>query len=324
MHYFLTGGTGFIGSYVAARLLAAGHTVTALVRTQEAAQALSEYGVRSHIGNVVVKDTMRRGMKGVDGVFHVAGWYEVGSTDKKRAYDVNVRGTRNVIELVDELRIPRVVVTSTVAVFGDTNGRVVDERYRFDGRHKSLYDWSKWKAHYDVALPMARAGVPVVIVQPGIVYGPGDTSGMGRLLARYVMGKAPFVPGKLAAGWAHVDDTAAAHLLAMERGEVGESYIVAGPLHRAVEVFGIAGANVGKRPPFPIPAFPLRLGAAVTNTLGSLIRPLRRVGESLAVSTSTYLADSSKAEQQLGWRPRSVEDGMTDTVRAILQEHFEG
>ncbi len=89
---------------------------------------------------------------------------------------IHVQGTRNVLELMRELDIPRGVYTSTLAVFSDTKGRLVDETYRHNGPWLSLYDRTKWLAHYRVAEPMIRQGLPLVIVQPGLVYGPGDTS----------------------------------------------------------------------------------------------------------------------------------------------------
>ena len=87
-----------------------------------------------------------------------------------------MQGTRNVLELMRDLGIPKGVYTSTVAVFSDTHGTMPDETYRFTGKHLSEYDRTKWVAHYEVADPMIAQGLPLVIVQPGLIYGPGDTS----------------------------------------------------------------------------------------------------------------------------------------------------
>src|SRR5438876_7743736 len=101
---------------------------------------------------------------------------------------VNVLGTRNVLTTMKELRIPKGVYTSTLAVFSDTRGQLVDETYRYDGKGPWLteYDRTKWIAHYEVAEPLIREGLPLVIVQPGLNYGPGDTSEVRPTLVRYL------------------------------------------------------------------------------------------------------------------------------------------
>src|SRR5579884_4023999 len=124
-------------------------------------------------------------MAGADGVFHIAGWYKIGTRDKSEGERINVLGTRNVLEVMRELGIPKGVYTSTLAVFSDTRGRLVDETYQYTGKHLSEYDRTKWVAHYEVAEPMIARGLPLVIVQPGLVYGPGDTSGVRTTFVQY-------------------------------------------------------------------------------------------------------------------------------------------
>jgi len=171
MRYFVTGATGFVGGRVVRLLRARGHNVAALVRTPSAAASLATLGVELCAGDVTDKSSMREGMAGADGVFHVAGWYRVGVRDRSAAAPTNIDGTRHVMELMRDLRIPRGVYTSTLAVNGDTHGTLVDETYRFAGAHLSEYDRTKAVAH-DIAVDFARAGLPLVIVQPGLIYGP--------------------------------------------------------------------------------------------------------------------------------------------------------
>ncbi len=158
MRYFVTGATGFVGGQVARQLIAAGHGVVAPVRTPAKAQDLAALGVDVRQGDVTEKESMREAMRGVDGVFHIAGWYKLGVKDKSEGERINIQGTRNVLELMRELEIPKGVYTSTLAVFSDTHGRMVDETYRYDGPHLSEYDRTKWVAHYEVADPMIAAG----------------------------------------------------------------------------------------------------------------------------------------------------------------------
>src|SRR5262245_58314674 len=169
MKYFLTGATGFIGGRIARQLRAAGHEVVALVRDPAKAAELGALGVTLGRGDVTERASMADGLRDCDGAFHVAAWYKFGARDHSEAWRVNVEGTRNVLELMRDLHIPKGVYTSTLAVFSDTRGRRVDESYRFRGRHLTEYDRTKAAAHYEVALPMIERGLPLVIVQPGVV-----------------------------------------------------------------------------------------------------------------------------------------------------------
>lgn len=166
MRYFVTGATGFLGGRVARMLREGGHKVAALVRSPEKAGDLAALGVEIFRGDVTEPETLRAPMTGADGVFHIAAWYKVGARDSSQAERINVFGTRNVLEAMRDLGIPKGVYTSTLAVHSDTKGRQVDERYHFSGKHLSVYDATKAAAH-EVAREMIRAGLPLVIVQPG-------------------------------------------------------------------------------------------------------------------------------------------------------------
>src|SRR5690349_920407 len=143
MKYFVTGATGFVGGVLTRKLREQRHDVHASVRTPEKAKDLQAMGVKLFKGDVTDNECMREAMQGTDGVFHVAGWYKIGVKDKSGAEKVNIEGTRNVFELMQELNISKGVYTSTCAVNSDTHGQVVDESYQFHGRHISEYDRTK-------------------------------------------------------------------------------------------------------------------------------------------------------------------------------------
>jgi nucleoside-diphosphate-sugar epimerase len=147
MKYFVTGATGFVGGVVVRQLLSQGHHINAIVRNPEKASALKKSGIHVYQGDVSDKESMRTPMEGTDGVFHVAGWYKIGSRDKRDGEKVNILGTRNVLQLMRDLDIPRGVYTSTLAVNSDTHGKIVDETYQFTGQHLSEYDRTKAVAH---------------------------------------------------------------------------------------------------------------------------------------------------------------------------------
>jgi nucleoside-diphosphate-sugar epimerase len=320
MKYFVTGATGFIGGRLVRALVARGHEVNAVVRNPATAQDLAALGVNIQAGDITDKDSMRQPMTGVDGVFHLAAWYKIGVKDGQ-AEQINVGGTRNVLELMRELGIPKGVYTSTLAIFSNTHGQVVDESYRFDGKHLSKYDRTKWEAHYHVALPMIQQGLPLVIVQPGVVYGPGDPSAMGDTLRQYLQRKLPLVPQKTAFTWAHVDDIAEGHILAMEKGKPGETYIIAGPAHTLVDALAIAEKATGI--PAPRMQAPPALMKAMAGAMGLVERfvklPDAYTSEGLRVSAGvTYLGSNAKARRELGYMPRPLEEGLPETLRAEM------
>jgi nucleoside-diphosphate-sugar epimerase len=318
MKYFLTGATGFIGARVARQLVDAGHEVVVVARNPAKAQDLAQLGIAVHKGDVTDKESMRAPMQGVDGVFHIAGWYKVGVKDTREGEQINIVGTRNVLELMRELGIPKGVYTSTLAINSDTRGQMVDETYHYYGPHLSEYDRTKWAAHYQVADPMIEAGLPMVIVMPGLVYGPGDTSSVRTTLVQYLQRKLPVLPKQTAFSWAHVDDIARGHILAMDKGKAGESYIIAGPTHTLIEGMELAEQITG------IPAPRLRVPPVMLKGMSSLIGVVEKVvsvpedysAEYLRVSAGvTYIGNNAKARRELGYNPRPLREGLTETLQ---------
>src|SRR5215831_13354449 len=317
MRYFVTGATGFVGGQVTRQLIAVGHDVVATVRTPAKAQDLAALGADVREGDVTEKESMREAMRGVDGVFHIAGWYKLGVKDTSAGERINIQGTRNVLELMRDLEIPKGVYTSTLAVFSDTHGRMVDETYRYNGPHLSEYDRTKWVAHYEVAEPMIAQGLPLVIVQPGLIYGPGDTSSVRTTLISYLKRKLPMVPIGTAFCWGHVEDTARGHIQAMERGRPGEAYIIAGErcdligaLRLAERITGVPGPRIKIAPGM------MRATAGLMSVVEHIVPvPDDYTAEYLRENAgTTYLGDNSKAKRELGFGVRPLEVGLAETL----------
>jgi len=316
MKYFLTGATGFVGGRLARQLLEAGHEVIALVRSPDKAQDLAQLGVSLQQGDVTEKDSMRAPMQGVDGVFHVAGWYKIGTRDKSPGQRVNVDGTRNVLELMKELEIPKGVYTSTLAVNSDTHGTIVDETYQFDGQHLSEYDRTKAAAH-KIAREMIAGGLPLVIVMPGLIYGPGDTSTVHTTWVNFLKGRLPLVPRETTFNWAHVDDIARGHRLAMEKGVVGETYIIGGEICTLEDTLNLAHGITGKRMPISVPPSMIQVMAGTMEVVDKVIPvPESYTGEHLRIiAGTTYIASNAKARAELGFNPRPLKEGLEETLR---------
>ena len=319
--YFVTGATGFIGGELVKQLIGRGHRVVALVRSPQRASMLKALGVELHAGDITDRETLKAPMAGVDGIFHVAAWYKVG-VKEPLADQINVDGTRNVLQTMRTLEIPRGVYTSTVAVFSDTRGAVPDETYRYDGPHLSNYDRTKWIAHYRVALPKMEDGLPLSIVMPGLVYGPGDTSGMHTALVDLLRRRLPMTPARTAFCWAHVEDTARGHIQAMEKGKPGETYIITGPRHTFAAAFDLAARLAKVRAPMMHPGpHAMRAMAGIMNGVGRFVKlPPALQPEALRVlAGTTYFGANAKAVHELGFTTRPLEEGLAQTLEHELR-----
>lgn len=317
MEYFVTGGTGFIGTHLVRQLVSEGHDVIVLTRSRSNADHLPE-AVTVVEGDITAKASMREAMAGVDRLFHLAAWVYIGPGRRcrERAERTNVDGTRNVLELMDELDVPEGVYTSTIGVYPPAANDVFDESRRPDPPNLTVYNRTKWRAYAEVARPMIDDGLPLDIVLPGGVYGPGDKpTSPARLLFRgYLQGRLPVIPRDRHGPWDHVADIARAHRLAMDHDDTGEIYIVSGTSRSLAEVFGCAEELTGVRAPRPVPAWTLDALSTVMAGVERVISPPRGAeAESLRMfARSNWLVDNSKATDELGVEHRPLKDGLSE------------
>ncbi len=321
MRYFVTGATGFIGGNLVRELIRRGHQVSAVVRTPAKADDLKALGVEIYQGDITERASLVEPMRGADGVFHVAAWYKIGAKDGHMAADINVGGTRNVLEVMRDLGIPKGVYTSTLAVYSNTNGRAVDESYVFTGTHLSNYDRTKADAHYQVALPMMQAGLPLVIVQPGLVYGKDDPSAVGKSVHSYLRRQLPVLPQQSAHAWAHVDDVVEGHILAMERGKVGEAYNICGEIMRLTDAFKLAEHITGiPAPMLTAPPVLFKLMSVLAKPFDAFL-PEAYTSEGLRIVAGvTYIGSNAKAKRELGYKPRPVATILRDVLPYEMQK----
>lgn len=315
MKYFLTGGTGFLGGVIARKLREQGHEVIAIARNPSSATGLREIGVTVTAGDVSDKQSMRGAMEGCDGVFHVAGWYKLGKRHRGQGYATNVLGTQNVLSLAEELNIPKIVYTSTLAINSDTKGAAADENYVFTGEHLTEYDRTKAEAH-QIAKEFIKKGLPLVILQPGLIYGPDGTSLSDDALRDFLRGRIPMIPKKCAYCCAHVDDVADIHIKAMHMAPAGSSYIVCGPCHTFEDIVRTASELTGLKLPLAVPPVLLRISswlASIAEIFFTL--PDMYSSESLRVQAGvTYLGNNSKARKELDYQPRDLRTGLRQTL----------
>ena len=323
MKVFITGGTGFIGQHVVRKLVNRGYDVVGLARSEIGAAFLTNLGAQVIFGDILDTESMRDGMTGCDIVIHLAGWYKLGSRDGLQAEAINVAGTRKVLRLAFELGVPKIIYTSSHSVYGDTKGELVDETFFQGGPFANEYDRTKWLAHYKVAVPLIEQGAPIILLIPGVIYGPGDHSLIGQMMELFYRGRMLAIPGPdFTTTYAHVEDIAEGHILAIEKGKVGESYILAGPAVPLGEVVDFWGQLTGRPVPmFRVPASLITPFAPLFGALGNLVALPPILSEDAArLLTMNYMVRADKAQNELGWRTRSMQEGMSETFRWIAGE----
>jgi dihydroflavonol-4-reductase len=321
MRAFVTGGTGFIGGHLVRKLRERGDGVVALVRSPEKASALRKLGCELVEGDLASVESIRRGVEGCESAFHAAATYRVGipKSEREAMYDANVRGTERVLDTCCEKGVERIVYVSTVNVFGNTGGETVDETYeRPEDGYLSYYDETKYLSH-QVAKERIAKGAPIVIVQPGGVYGPGDHSEIGNIIDQVRTGKLFALPfPELGFNLVHVEDVASGILLAHDEGEIGESYVLGGTLATMGKLVEKVAQISGRKPPrFKMPTALMKAVAPAGPLLGKAMGFPPNFKELISASDGvTYWARDDKARERLGYSPRDLDTGLRQTVEA--------
>ncbi|KPK17658.1 MAG: hypothetical protein AMJ67_12600 [Betaproteobacteria bacterium SG8_41] len=326
MNLFLTGATGFIGRPLTQALLRRGWNVVALVRNAGSPQAriLARMGAQCVPGDVTDRESMRAGMTGADWVVHNAGWYEFGLTGQGRQLmrATNVTGTDNVLGLALELGISRTVYVSSTIAFGATGPIAVDETYRRQKPCVSFYEKTKTEAH-EIARGFQQRGLPLIIACPDGVVGPNDHSARGYFLRMYLnrlMTPFAWAPDTINS-LVHVDDLSEGIALAAEKGQVGETYILAGEPIRLREMTQIWMTKPGGfKIRFYIPTWLAKIVFAAMEPLQRLVGLPAAVSRETASAASISIAYSSaKAQRELGWTCRPAKQMWLETIEQELE-----
>ena len=319
MKVLVTGATGFIGGNLARELASRGHNVRALVRPGSNTLTIDGTGIEPATGDILDAPSVREAMTGCQAVFHCAAAYTFWARDPAAIYRANLDGTRNVLDEAKRAGVDRVVYTSTVSTIGLRMGGVGDEDVPVDPRHLvGHYKKSKYEAE-QVALKYAEAGLPVVVVNPAAPFGPWDVkpTPTGRVLLDFLRGRVPvYVDTGLNA--VDVGDVAAGHILAMERGEPGQRYVLGNRNLSLARLFEMLAGITGR--PAPTRRLPLwaAIGAAYVDNFveGTLARrePVLPL-EGLKIAKTPMYVSCEKAINQLGLPQNPVEDALAEAVR---------
>jgi nucleoside-diphosphate-sugar epimerase len=319
MRVVVTGGAGFIGQAVVRRLRERDDEVVAIVRDPSRAQVLADLGCTLAAADLATASAgdLADALRSTDGLIHLAGSYRVGIAESEHApmFAANVAATRNVLDAAIGSGVGRIVYASTVNVFGDTHGQVVDESYRRPQppAYLSYYDETKYLAHL-AAEERIAAGAPVLIAMPGMVYGPGDHSQVGGVIRQAMAGTLTALSAAdLGGSLVHVEDVADGILLVLDRGAVGQAYVLGGDITTLRELVRRAAALAGKSPPtFTTPSWVLQAVAGLSSVIGpALGGPEPNLAETIRASDGvTYWASSEKAKRELGYAPRDLDAGL--------------
>jgi dihydroflavonol-4-reductase len=318
MKILITGGTGFLGSHLARRLAAGGHTVTVFRRASSKTNALEGANVRHEIGDVFDASSVRRAAGGQDVVIHAATGF-TGRGTRPESHEINIAGTHSVVDACLDARVKRLVHVSSIAAIGIPQDRTpANEDFVFNlDRSKLHYYISKHRAEVVVRQGAAR-GLDAVIVNPASLWGPFGDAYRGSDIVRMVRGarRVQVPPGGVCI--AHVDDVAGGIVSAMERGAPGSRFILGGDNLTYREWMTKIAAALGVRPRF-VP-FPVMASELIATALGPVasIHP-RFYGPYLRAYLAGRQAfyDSSKAAKELGYRPRSFDAILDECVRFL-------
>jgi dihydroflavonol-4-reductase len=319
----VTGATGFIGSHLARALAGRGDELRLMARRGSSLDHLDDLEFERVTGDITDRRAVRRAIDGADRIFHVAGSTSMRASQRERVFEVNVIGTRNVVEEALRAEVEQVVHTSSAGAIGPARpGGAADEGQAYSAGHLGIaYVNSKHEAEVE-AMRAAARGLPLIVVNPTFVLGPDDPSAGARtsnaLVKRVMLRQIPFyVDGGL--NIVDVRDVAAGHLLAARKGKVGERYILGGRNFTLGRLF----ADIARIAAVPAP--PIKVSPRLTQLSVAAARrarmPIPVAEDELRSAEHWWTYRSTKARKELGFKPRSHEETLEDTVH-WLAEHL--
>jgi dihydroflavonol-4-reductase len=302
-----------VGGALARALLARGERVRVLARDLGKASALAALGAEVVRGDILDRASLDAALAGCATLYHAAALFDFWIPDRCLLLETEVAGTRNALAAARAAGVGRVVYTSTFLTIGEARGRVGDETTPHRGYFVTAYEEAKYRAE-QVALEFARGGLPVVIVNPGAVYGPGGLKPLGQALVQALNGRMPLAM-RGANSLVYIDDAARGHLLAAERGRPGERYVLAGQVLDMADVFRRACHLAGVAPPRVGPAAAAHAVAALGEAVARLTgRPPLLARDTVRTTAHGMRADGAKAARELGLRYTPLEAGLTRAI----------
>jgi dihydroflavonol-4-reductase len=319
----VTGGTGFLGRALVERLLSAGDQVRGLARSDASTSELRALGAEPVRGDILDLEALAASMRGCDVVYHAAGANAFCLRDPAPMFEVNVRGSQNVVRAAARAGVRRVVYTSSAATLGEASGTIGSEESPHRGWFLSDYERSKFEAEQAVFATARETGLDLVAVNPASVQGPGRATGSARLLLDYLNGR---LRGVVDSELSLVDiaDCTEGHLLAGSRGTPGERYVLSGATLSVRDGLALVASLVGvDRPVRTLPPFVAMAVATAAEALGRVRHSSPRICRELARTLiHGHAYDGSKATRALGLRYTPIEETLRRTVDWWVELHL--
>ncbi len=320
MKFFITGATGFLGTGLVNKLVAHGHQIHFLSRDPLKVNYFKNKNVRFFLGDVLDIGRIEEAMTGCDYVFHLAGCVKVYVKKPDTFYEINVLGTKNVLETARKLSIKKMIITSTAGIFGPSTDGIITENTIRNIDYFNEYEKTKSQAE-EIALEYARKGQNIVIVNPTRVYGPGpltESNIVTLLIKKYSEGKWRFVPGngETIGNYVYIGDVVHGHLLAMEKGKSGEKFILSGSNASYSDIiYTIDNIQKRKHRIIKVPFFLIFTFVWIQVIVCNLFRKPPQVTSGWVKKLpKDWNTSNEKALHVLGYKPTNLETGIKKTL----------
>lgn len=300
------------------RLLRQGDiTVKALARDKDKADYMKKLGAEPVIGDIADRNSLKGALKGCDILYQLGNISKWWLPDKTLYYNVNVEGTKNILlEALNE-GVKKVVYTSSLAAIRQPDGKITTEEMEFGGNFESDYGRSKFLAEQEALKIYRESGLPVMILNPGVIIGPGDTKTFGRTLIELLNGKLKVIAFEESiAPLVYIDDAVEAHILAAEKGRPGERYIIVGNNVKIGDVFKLTSKIAG----VPLPQ--KRIGPFTAKLIAHLLelrarltgKPPKFAVDGVREMTAGAAGSNKKAKEELGLEFTPFEEAIRKTI----------
>ncbi len=313
MTVLVTGGTGFVGGAIARALVKQDQQVRVLARRTSKTEHLAALGVEIAYGDILDEASIEAALQGCNTLYHAAALYDFWVPDKQAMMQTEIEGTRNVLDVALKANIDKVIYTSTAVTVGEPKGEVGNETTKHRGYFLSTYERAKLEAE-QVAKSYLDKGLPIIIIQPAGVIGPGDMKPTGQAVINVLNGRFPTI-FEGASSYVYIDDVGKAHVLAAGKGQIGEAYILSERIITMTEWFGMVCHLAGVRRPPVGPVFMSRIFANLGEFAARFTkkRPLLPK-ENVEFIAHGFRVDGSKAARDLGIKYTPLEEGMRKAI----------
>ncbi len=327
----IIGGTGFLGKNLINALLKKGYKVRLIHRKSSNLEGIPKE-VELVEGDVTDYDSLKKAYKGMDYAVHSAALVKQWMKNRSTFDRINVEGLKNSARAARENKIKKLVYTSSFMAFGPSGDKPMKEA-DFTERKKFYNDYERTKYLAELELPgLLEAGTPIVTVYPGVIYGPGDITDGNIVVKSFVLPRAKkeflgfFLLGKGEGLWSYsyVDDVADGHIKALEKGKIGEGYFLAGENANHQRLYSLLAELGGiKPPPLKMPFALAKMKGAMDLAMANLFgkEPEATPG-AVAIFQRNWAYDSSKAKKELGYKPRSLKEGLKLTLKWLKEDGY--